>query len=114
MDVFAATEKLSPPDVCLQGLQYAQKHGHDVVILDTAGRLHVDEDLMQEVQQVHAVTQPHAVLLVNDAMLGQDAVNSAKEFHWLSCAAHSIHLSSQHSSSTWVTLGTWAGDAPGV
>ncbi len=81
VDVFAATEKLSPPEVCLKGLQYAQKHGHDVVILDTAGRLHVDEDLMQEVQQVHAVTQPDGVLLVNDAMLGQDAVNSAKEFH---------------------------------
>ena len=81
VDVFAATEKLTPPEVCLKGLQFAQKHGHDVVILDTAGRLHVDEDLMQEVQQVHAVTQPHGVLLVNDAMLGQDAVNSAKEFH---------------------------------
>lgn len=81
IDVFAAEGKMSPPEVCLAGVQHAQKHGHDVVILDTAGRLHIDEDLMQEVQQVHAVTEPHGVLLVCDSMLGQDAVNSAKEFH---------------------------------
>ncbi|HEB54559.1 MAG TPA: signal recognition particle protein [bacterium] len=81
IDCFAAAEKMSPPEVCLQALQHAQKHGHDVVILDTAGRLHIDEDLMQEVQQIHALTKPHGTLLVCDAMLGQDAVNSAKEFH---------------------------------
>jgi signal recognition particle subunit SRP54 len=55
---------------------------HDVVILDTAGRLHIDEALMTELQEVHTqVSKPHGVLLVCDAMLGQDAVNSAKEFH---------------------------------
>ncbi|MFK7743231.1 MAG: signal recognition particle protein [Planctomycetota bacterium] len=81
IDVFAASEKRTPPEVCQDGLAYARKHGHDVVILDTAGRLHIDEALMQEVQEIHAVTSPHGVLLVCDSMLGQDAVNSAREFH---------------------------------
>ncbi|MBZ0151251.1 MAG: signal recognition particle protein [Planctomycetes bacterium] len=79
--VFAAAGSKRPPEVCKQGLAFAQANGHDVVILDTAGRLHIDEPLMQELQEVHAGTKPHGVLLVCDAMLGQDAVNSAKEFH---------------------------------
>ncbi|MEC7583971.1 MAG: signal recognition particle protein [Planctomycetota bacterium] len=70
-----------PPEVCRRGIEYAQKHQHDVVILDTAGRLHIDEPLMQEVQEIHDRCKPDGVLLVCDAMLGQDAVNSAKEFH---------------------------------
>jgi signal recognition particle subunit SRP54 len=70
-----------PPDVCKRGIEAAKAKGHDVVILDTAGRLHVDEPLMRELQQVHDLCRPHGVLLVCDAMLGQDAVNSAKEFH---------------------------------
>lgn len=81
IDVFADDSSKRPPDVCKAGLAYAQKHGHDVVILDTAGRLHIDEALMQEVQDIHSATNPHGVLLVSDSMLGQDAVNSAKEFH---------------------------------
>lgn len=78
--VFAAPGK-RPPEVCAAGVQHARAHGHDVVVLDTAGRLHVDEPLMRELQDVHAATRPHGALLVCDAMLGQDAVNSAREFH---------------------------------
>ncbi len=70
-----------PPEVCRRGIEFAKSRGHDVVILDTAGRLHIDEPLMKELQQVHDTCKPHGVLLVCDAMLGQDAVNSAKEFH---------------------------------
>jgi signal recognition particle subunit SRP54 len=76
-----AEKGLRPPEICRRGVQFAEAHGHDVVILDTAGRLHIDEPLMREVQEVHAATKPHGTLLVCDAMLGQDAVNSAKEFH---------------------------------
>jgi signal recognition particle subunit SRP54 len=70
-----------PPEVCRRGIEAAGRGMHDVVILDTAGRLHVDEPLMRELQEVRDRCQPHGVLLVCDAMLGQDAVNSAKEFH---------------------------------
>jgi signal recognition particle subunit SRP54 len=70
-----------PPEVCRRGIEFARSRGHDVVILDTAGRLHVDEPLMRELQEVHHLCRPHGALLVCDAMLGQDAVNSAKEFH---------------------------------
>lgn len=70
-----------PPEVCQRGLEVARRNMHDVVILDTAGRLHIDEELMTELAQIHALCTPHATLLVCDSMLGQDAVNSAKEFH---------------------------------
>ncbi|MEO6594434.1 MAG: signal recognition particle protein [Planctomycetota bacterium] len=79
--VHAEGTKSRPPEVCRRGIEFAKAHGHDVVILDTAGRLHIDEPLMREVQEVHSVCKPHGTLLVCDAMLGQDAVNSAKEFH---------------------------------
>jgi signal recognition particle subunit SRP54 len=79
--VYSEPVQARPPEVCRRGVQFAVAHGHDVVILDTAGRLHIDEPLMREVQEVHSATKPHGVLLVCDAMLGQDAVNSAKEFH---------------------------------
>jgi len=70
-----------PPQICERGIEAARKGSHDVVILDTAGRLHVDDALMTELQEVHQKCRPHGVLLVCDAMLGQDAVNSALEFH---------------------------------
>ncbi len=70
-----------PPEVCARGIEAAKRGLHDVVILDTAGRLHIDDALMRELQEVHARCKPHGVLLVCDSMLGQDAVNSAKEFH---------------------------------
>ena len=59
----------------------ARREGYDVVILDTAGRLHVDEELMVEVAAVREAALPHQTLLVADAMTGQDAVNVAKAFN---------------------------------
>jgi signal recognition particle subunit SRP54 len=70
-----------PVDVCKRGIDEARRKGHDVVLLDTAGRLHVDDELMRELEQIHAACKPHGVILVCDSMLGQDAVNSALEFH---------------------------------
>ena len=67
--------------VAKNGLQHARKNGHDVVILDTAGRLHVDEEMMNEIAAVSKAVTPHQIYLVCDAMTGQDAVNSAKEFN---------------------------------
>ena len=70
-----------PPEVCRRGIEAARKQFCDVVILDTAGRLHVDEALMRELEEIDKRCSPHGILLVCDSMLGQDAVNSAKEFH---------------------------------
>lgn len=67
--------------VCRRGVERGRKEGHDVVILDTAGRLHVNDELMKELEAVNNALQPHQILLVVDAMTGQDAVNSAKAFH---------------------------------
>ena len=69
------------PEVCAQGVEFARKNGHDLVILDTAGRLHVDDEMMAEVADVARRTSPHNQLLVVDAMTGQDAVKSAQAFH---------------------------------
>jgi len=69
-----------PPKICERAVARAAKEGHDVVVLDTAGRLHVDRELMAEVKDVADRVHPHEVLLVLDAMTGQDAVNSAKAF----------------------------------
>lgn len=74
-------EGVKPPEVCKQGVAYAKSKGFDLVILDTAGRLHVDDELMTEVAEIAKVTQPDDQILVVDAMTGQDAVNSAKSFH---------------------------------
>ncbi|MHC5185238.1 MAG: signal recognition particle protein, partial [Planctomycetota bacterium] len=67
--------------VAKNGVKYAKKNGYDVVILDTAGRLHVDEEMMNEIAAVSKAVTPHQIYLVCDAMTGQDAVNSAKEFN---------------------------------
>lgn len=75
-----ADRKSTPPEVCFRALEAARKGGHDVVILDTAGRLHVDEDLMKEVQEIARRTQPDEIFFVCDGMTGQDAVKSAKAF----------------------------------
>jgi signal recognition particle subunit SRP54 len=72
---------LTPPELCARGVAAAQAGAHDLVILDTAGRLHVDDELMHEVAEIAARTQPHNQILVVDAMTGQDAVRSAKAFH---------------------------------
>jgi signal recognition particle subunit SRP54 len=71
----------SPPEVCANAVQLAKTQRIDVVILDTAGRLHIDDALMTEVEEVARRTSPHEVFLVCDAMTGQDAVLSAKAFN---------------------------------
>ncbi|MHC4841860.1 MAG: hypothetical protein ACYTDT_13060, partial [Planctomycetota bacterium] len=75
-----ADRNSTPPKVCADALEDAIKRGHDVVILDTAGRLHVDDDLMNEVREIAKKTQPDEVFFVCDGMTGQDAVKSAKAF----------------------------------
>ncbi len=71
----------SPVEICVQALAAAARANADVLILDTAGRLHVDEPLMAELKAIHERLRPQEVLLVADAMTGQDAVNVAKAFH---------------------------------
>ena len=70
----------NPVDIAKEAIAYAKDHGHDYVILDTAGRLHIDEELMNELKAVKAEAKPHEILLVVDAMTGQDAVNVATAF----------------------------------
>ena len=73
-----------PVKIAKAGLLYAQQHGNDMVFLDTAGRLHVDEKLMEELKAIKAEVKPTEILLVVDAMTGQDAVNAAQSFNeWL-------------------------------
>jgi signal recognition particle subunit SRP54 len=78
---FFAEQKGQPEEICQFAIKIADSMGLDTVILDTAGRLHVDEDLMQEVENISRTTMPSEIFLVVDAMTGQDAVNSAKEFN---------------------------------
>ncbi len=80
VDVFSMGENHKPVDIAKAALEHAQKNGHNVVILDTAGRLHIDEDMMAELQEIKANVDVHQTLLVVDAMTGQDAVNVAKDF----------------------------------
>ncbi len=70
-----------PVKVALNAIQYARANAHDVVIVDTAGRLAIDEELMQQIQDIRDAIHPHEILFVVDAMTGQDAVNTAKEFN---------------------------------
>lgn len=70
-----------PVRIAREALEHADNHGNDVVLLDTAGRLHIDETLMDELVNVKAAAQPHEILLVVDAMTGQDAVNVAESFN---------------------------------
>lgn len=79
--VFSLGDQTSPVEIARQALQHAKQHGHDYLIIDTAGRLHIDEQLMDELQQVREAVQPDETLLVVDAMTGQDAVNVAESFH---------------------------------
>ena len=81
VEVFAMGDNHSPVNIAKAAMEHAQKHGHNLVILDTAGRLHVDEDMMQELENIKKEVEVHQTLLVVDAMTGQDAVNVAKEFH---------------------------------
>ena len=70
-----------PLALCEGALREARNTGHDVLIIDTAGRLHIDEELMQELTEIKNKLNPHEILFVADAMLGQDAVKSAQQFH---------------------------------
>ncbi len=72
--------QIDPVVIAKQALHHAKDYGHDIVILDTAGRLHIDQPLMEELKQIREATQPHEIMLVVDAMTGQDAVNVAKSF----------------------------------
>ncbi len=73
--------QISPVKIAADGVEYARKQGIDVVIIDTAGRLHIDEALMQELRDVKAKVRPDEILLVVDSMLGQDSVNVATTFN---------------------------------
>jgi signal recognition particle subunit SRP54 len=81
VDVFTMGDKKNPVDIAKASIEYAKNNGHNVVILDTAGRLHVDEDMMTELKDIKAQIDVHQTLLVVDAMTGQDAVNVAKDFN---------------------------------
>ena len=78
--VFEMGDKVDPANIAEKGIEYANKNGHDVVLIDTAGRLHIDEALMEELVRVRTTVKPQEILLVIDAMTGQDAVNVAKTF----------------------------------
>jgi signal recognition particle subunit SRP54 len=79
--VFTAPENKNPVDIAKKALQHAKVNQYNVVIVDTAGRLAVDEELMQEIDNIHKAIKPTETLFVVDAMMGQDAVNTAKAFH---------------------------------
>ena len=80
IEVFTLGDKVSPVDIAKAALEHANKNKNDLVIIDTAGRLHVDEVLMQELKDIKSVARPQEILLVVDAMTGQDAVNVAESF----------------------------------
>ncbi len=79
--VFSMEPGTDAVTIAKSALPYAASHALDVVLIDTAGRLHINEELMQELRSVKAEVQPHEILLVVDAMTGQDAVNVAESFH---------------------------------
>jgi signal recognition particle subunit SRP54 len=80
MDFFPSAVGQKPLDIAIAALDYAKKHYHDVLFVDTAGRLAIDEAMMAEVRELHAALKPIETMFVVDAMLGQDAVNTAKAF----------------------------------
>jgi len=80
-EFFPSNISQKPNDIAVAALDWARRHYFDVVIVDTAGRLGIDEALMQEIKTLHASLNPIETLFVVDAMLGQDAVNTAKAFH---------------------------------
>jgi signal recognition particle subunit SRP54 len=93
-------EGAKPPEICREAVKFAEKNFFDLVILDTAGRLHVDDELMHELEEIQAQVKPDELLLVADAMTGQDAVKVAEAFH------ARLHL-------TGVVLSKLDGDARG-
>ena len=81
--VFSMGTKLSPVEIAKAGVEHARRHGNDLVFIDTAGRLQIDEVLMKELEDIKAATSPTEILLVVDAMTGQEAVNVSKTFNEL-------------------------------
>jgi len=79
--VFSMGNTVSPVKIAEEGLKFARQKGYDMVFVDTAGRLHIDEDLMQELQNIKDITSPSEILLTVDAMIGQDAVTVAQSFN---------------------------------
>jgi signal recognition particle subunit SRP54 len=80
-DFFPSQANEKPVDIARAAVDYAKRHFHDVLIIDTAGRLGIDEAMMQEISALHAAVKPIETLFVVDAMLGQDAINTAKAFN---------------------------------
>ena len=81
VDFFSLGTDHKPAEIACAAVEHAVKNGHNIVILDTAGRLHVDEDMMEELKEIKSKVEVHQTLLVVDAMTGQDAVNVAREFN---------------------------------
>ncbi len=81
--VFSMGDQVSPVVIAREGVAYAKQKGYDMVFIDTAGRLHIDEELMEELRAIKAQTNPSEILLTVDAMIGQDAVNVAQTFNEL-------------------------------
>jgi signal recognition particle subunit SRP54 len=79
--VFSMGDRQNPVNIAKAAVSHAENHGNDTVILDTAGRLHINEELMDELKNIKAEVKPHEILLVVDAMTGQDAVNVAEQFN---------------------------------
>ncbi|MDR1459730.1 MAG: signal recognition particle protein [Bacteroidales bacterium] len=81
VDVFTEEGNSKPVDLAKKGIAHAKQWGHNVVIIDTAGRLAIDENMMNEIGNIKDAVSPHEILFVVDSMTGQDAVNTAKAFH---------------------------------
>lgn len=81
VEVYKEVENKNPVEIAQNGIQYARRNAKDLVIVDTAGRLAVDEQMMDEIEAIKRATKPHETLFVVDAMTGQDAVNTAKAFN---------------------------------
>lgn len=81
MPVFSLGDKVSPVEIAKQAIEHAKEEHHDYVLIDTAGRLHIDEELMGELKQVKELSNPDEIFLVVDSMTGQDAVNVAQSFN---------------------------------
>lgn len=79
--VFTLGNDVNPVEIAKQGIAHAKENGHDYVLIDTAGRLHIDENMMEEMRQIKDATSPDEILFVVDAMTGQDAVNIADSFN---------------------------------
>jgi len=81
LPVHSEGQRVPPPKICANGVREARRRGRDVIILDTAGRLQIDQEMMQELEAIKSAVKPTAVLLVADAMTGQESVNVAAGFH---------------------------------